>query len=596
MNTIRNTQRHRTVLTSILIFFLLLCATIGIYTLLQQQKVSAVTGSDWNAGNIIDDDIFYNGAGMSVPEIQAFLNSKVPTCDTNGTQPASEFGRPDLTHAQYAAAHGWQAPPYICLKDYHQVPRSDQNINNLSTNTIPNGAVSAAQIIKTAADTYNINPKVLIVTLQKEFALTLDSWPLNSQYRNAMGYGCPDTAPCDPQYEGFYNQVMNAAYQFNRYKTNSGSYRYKPFQVNSIYYNPNSNCGATNVYIENYATAGLYNYTPYQPNQAGLNNLYGSGDSCTAHGNRNFWRLFNDWFGSTKGALHYACKGGSNIQNTGTGQRILRNRSGSSVDNLSIVVPNNTGTQCAEVHTWANRQLQSWSQHVATNSYTFDPAYSRTVSAKVNKTQTTFYKVDYMGTASGRVEVHGWTPDLQRWSSHIATNAGPIDPTLSEIITADTNGDGRDEFYLINYQNTGTGMVEVHGWTSNFQGWFLHAPTNLPSIDPTKGRVIAADLNGDGKDEFTYVKSDTAQSGSVELHTWSSNLQHWVRHVATNYPASAYSRVTDDIVIADVDGNGRDNVLYIKYSNTASGRVEVHGWSDNQQFWTSHIATSSGSY
>ena len=280
---------------------LILIAALSVVIGFTTQTVSAVTGADWQAGNIIDDGIFYDNTTMSANDIQVFLNSKVPTCDTNGTKP--NIYNPNQTNAQYAAARGWPGPPYVCLKDYHQVPRSDQNINNLSTNVIPAGAISAAQIIKNAADTYGVNSKALIVILQKESPgpLVTDDWPLPSQYRNAMGYGCPDTAPCDPAYEGFYNQMMNAARQFKLYKDNPGSYRYKPFQVNSIYYNPNYGCGASDVNITNYATAGLYNYTPYQPNQTALNNLYGTGDGCSAYGNRNFWRMYNDWFGSTHG-------------------------------------------------------------------------------------------------------------------------------------------------------------------------------------------------------------------------------------------------------------------------------------------------------
>ena len=56
------------------------------------------------------------------------------------------------------------------------------------------------------------------------------------------------------------------------------------------------------VYIQNQATAGLYNYTPYRPNQAALDAGYGTGDSCSAYGNRNFWLYFTDWFGSTQHA------------------------------------------------------------------------------------------------------------------------------------------------------------------------------------------------------------------------------------------------------------------------------------------------------
>lgn len=32
-----------------------------------------------------------------------------------------------------------------------------------------------------------------------------------------------------------------------------------------------------------------------------MSNLYGTGDSCSAYGNRNFWRMYTDWFGSATG-------------------------------------------------------------------------------------------------------------------------------------------------------------------------------------------------------------------------------------------------------------------------------------------------------
>lgn len=247
-------------------------------------SAAAVTGSDWRAGNIMDDGVFYDASTMSTSAIQSFLNGKVPSCDTWGNK-ASEYG--GGTRAQYGTSRGYP-PPYTCLKDYSQ-----------------NGK-SAAQIIKDAANSYNINPKVLIVLLQKEQSLVTDDWPWSSQYRSATGYGCPDTAPCDAEYYGFTNQVTKAAYQFRRYATYPSQYRYKPYQSNFIQYNPNAGCGGTNVYIENLATAGLYNYTPYQPNASALTNLYGSGDSCGAYGNRNFWRLFNDWFGATQSSPFFS--------------------------------------------------------------------------------------------------------------------------------------------------------------------------------------------------------------------------------------------------------------------------------------------------
>lgn len=256
-------------------------------------QAHAVTPGDWRAGNIIDDVIFYNNFAMSADQIQQFLNAKVPSCDNWGTQPYA-----GTTRRAYSEARGVTFP-LTCLKDYYENPVTHEN--NLEGRSIPGGAKSAAQIIMDVSHQFRINPQTLIVTLQKEQNLVLDEWPWPKQFQKATGYGCPDSAPCDSQYYGFYNQVYNAARQFRQYANSPNSYNHIPGQNNQIRFNPNAACGSSTVYIENMATASLYNYTPYQPNQAALNSLpSGTGDGCSAYGNRNFWRYFNDWFGSTK--------------------------------------------------------------------------------------------------------------------------------------------------------------------------------------------------------------------------------------------------------------------------------------------------------
>ena len=47
----------------------------------------------------------------------------------------------------------------------------------------------------------------------------------------------------------------------------------------------------------------LYNYTPYQPNAAALAAYPGTGDSCSAYGNRNFFFLFQPVLRLTGGGL-----------------------------------------------------------------------------------------------------------------------------------------------------------------------------------------------------------------------------------------------------------------------------------------------------
>ena len=271
--------------------------TVGsIGFILHSQKANAITmdTSSFNPGRIIDDSVMYNATTMSAADIQNFLNSQVPACDTQGAQMISNGTQ---TRAAYSIAHGYN-PPYTCLRDY-----------STTTNTEPADAYcsgyssasqSAAQIIYGVAQSCGINPQVLLVLLQKEQGLVTDTWPWSIQYRSATGYGCPDTAACDSTYYGLFNQLYNAARQFKIYAAKPNSYTFKGGQTQTISYNPQASCGGSTIKIQNQATASLYNYTPYQPNTAALlqGAGTGTGDSCSSYGNMNFWIYFNNWFGA----------------------------------------------------------------------------------------------------------------------------------------------------------------------------------------------------------------------------------------------------------------------------------------------------------
>jgi hypothetical protein len=263
-----------------------------VFTILSVEKATALSGSDFQAGRIIDDEIFYNNDSMSTQEIQIFLESKVPNCDTDGTQPYA-----GTTRAAYGTSRGYP-PPYICLKDFTQATTAFDAQANIC-NEYGGDIKTSAEVIKDVADACGINPQVLIVMLEREQSLITDDSPWERQYQYAMGVGCPDSAPCNPEFIGFSNQVYNAAKLFKRYATYPQWFNIRAGQNNYITYHPNPSCGGSDVFIENQATANLYNFNPYQPNQASLDSFDGTGDSCSTYGNRNFWRLFNEWFGST---------------------------------------------------------------------------------------------------------------------------------------------------------------------------------------------------------------------------------------------------------------------------------------------------------
>lgn len=259
---------RKTIPLVIAVLFSIVLATSLFY--LYQARSSAADVSKFDPGNIMSDATMSNKGTMSVQQIQVFLNSK-NACNNTNIHLAQQY-----PHLKYNIRNG----KFVCM--------AQDSFNGKS----------AAQIIWQVGQDYSINPQVLLVLLEKEQGLLSDTWPNHVQYRTAAGFGCPDTAPCEAQYYGLENQLRHAANLF-RSVLNGGWSNY-PVGRTFVQYNPNAACGGTVINIKNRATSALYRYTPYQPNRAALNAGYGTGDGCSAYGNRNFWMLFNDWFGNTQ--------------------------------------------------------------------------------------------------------------------------------------------------------------------------------------------------------------------------------------------------------------------------------------------------------
>jgi hypothetical protein len=241
----------------------------------------------FNGNKIIDDSIFSNAGTMSSGQIDNWLNVNFPSSciSTN-----NGFSAPDPTG--YSSSTGYTY----------------------------GGNVSAGHVISDAALAYNINPQVLLATLQKESSVVSGDASYHCQYINtAMGYGCPDNGDCPTNpatMSGFSKQVIHAAWLFKFGQQRSLGNTGWNVQLNNLpqpgdhwdnsddpptcYGGPmtqgmlSRGCGqastyfdgyypidGTNVHIESGATAALYWYTPH------------------FSGNQHFFSIFTSWFGST---------------------------------------------------------------------------------------------------------------------------------------------------------------------------------------------------------------------------------------------------------------------------------------------------------
>ena len=138
----------------------------------------------------------------------------------------------------------------------------------------PTVRMTAAQIIYDNARLNRINPRYILVLLQKEQSLITDSSPSQDQYNWATGYGvCDSCSKDDPdiqKYKGFAMQVDRGAGGTRFYFDNPDKFRYR---IGETYIIDN-----TPVTIKNDATRALYTYTPH------------------LHGNELLVSLWEKWF------------------------------------------------------------------------------------------------------------------------------------------------------------------------------------------------------------------------------------------------------------------------------------------------------------
>lgn len=262
-----------------------------VFVLALSSSAFALDGypDNYNPLLVISDFNWRNSASMSQSEIQTFLVSK------------------NSVLANYACEEGGP--------------------NGLHSTVVK----PASQIIAEAAQYWNINPKLILATLEKEQSLITQAWhegTYNGPYPmppgtthgtgyhliNAMGVGCyPGSTDTHP---GFGDQVWTGTQKLGQ---TTGAYAWTPGKVKTVWSYVHS------AYIDivpvNQPTWNFYTYTPYYPQYS-------------------IWRIYNQWFGDPRidavdGRIHrfYNKKNGSHFYTASAteAQRVARDLAASYV-------------------------------------------------------------------------------------------------------------------------------------------------------------------------------------------------------------------------------------------------------------------------
>lgn len=238
MNSMKTTKTIITLLIITLILPSLLIPAVS--------RAQATIDPNFNPNNIVSDADLLDYGAMGLADIQNFLLKK-------GSYLANYYATD--TNSVYRSA----------AEIIYNAAHNNYNCDNVTLSDTPTEAEKQAK----CQHITTINPKFLLILLQKEQGLIEDPNPTQGSLYSATGYACPDIWGCNPYYQGFGKQVNSAALQFLAYinEQETKPYYFKMGQTYIVDNTPTPYCTVSNqtmaVTPANKATAALYTYTPH---------------------------------------------------------------------------------------------------------------------------------------------------------------------------------------------------------------------------------------------------------------------------------------------------------------------------------------------
>ncbi len=574
-----------------------LTSCLGLAVLLTfGQLLMYLPAHAFNQNNLIDDNIFNNSSSMSAGQIDNWLNSNFGSASCIST--SHGFSAPDPTG--YTPGGGFTY----------------------------GGAVSAGQVISDAAQTYGLNPAVLLTTLQKEQSLvTGGSGCTVLGDTGAMGYGCPDSgtthnypaegALAAPLFylngtpitavngtcvnsaakAGFSQQVIHGAWLlkfgqerslgntgWNVQLTNfpqGGDHWDNSDDPTTCYGGPMTQgtfkrCSSDSsaVSYDGYVTIDGTSVHMDTGATAALY-WYTPHFSCNQH----FDSIYTGWFGNPNSP----CAGTSNVAGAPTGAKVVAYRPiASGAATMAYLPMNNTGSTCVEAHIWSpGSNYQTWLTHVATGARAMDPRGGTLIPMNYPSNTSGLTYVAYSG-AGGLAEIHKFSPGLGTFPGYydVSTNLSSVTATSGDFVAGDFFGRGYDQLAYVLYAG-GSGHVEIHMFDPTLRTaiGYYDVATNLPASSAANGTFVAGDFFGRGYDQLAYIIYN-GNNGRAEVHVFDPTLRQAVGYYDVATDLGGVTSTSGTFVAGDFLGRGYDQLAYVLYQG-GSGRVETHLFSSD---------------
>lgn len=464
----------------------------------------ASTQAAFNSNLIMDDTVFNASNSMNAAQIDAFLNSF----------------------------------PSSCISTNNGFVSADVTGYNPSAGFLYGGNVSAGTVINNAAKAYDLNPQVILATLQKEQSLvsgaagchygtpstqnpcpeppygTYNECVTACQYAGgcvyiAMGYDCPYY--CVPSSMGFSQQVIKAAWKLKFVQQRAlGNYSwniqkpgwdnsddpltpYSGYMTQGVHKRNTSsdptyfdglrpvNSNSITVLLGSGATASLYSYTPF------------------TSGNTNFVNIFEGWFGSTRSCESPYSKATTlGIYDPVSATFYQRHCHSSGSANTTAPFGNANWIPLGG----------DWNGDGFFSPGAYDPTTGRFYLRNTNNSGAADISFQY-----GNL---GWVPIVGDWNGNGYWSVGLYDPSTSTFYLKDFNGSGGAD-YTFNFGNG--------GWKPIAGDWDNNRSTTVGVYNPANAFYYLNDQHDGSAAERTLQFGNanwTPLAGDWDGNGWSS--------------------------------------------------------------------------
>ena len=188
----------------------------------------------------------------------------------------------------------------------------------------------------------------------------------------------------------------------------------------------------------------------------------------------------------------------------------------------------------------------------------------------VRKAPSMFYR-----TGASSLNIFRWASSGTAFSllptTGISSGYG-LDNVGQHMVSVDVNGDGADDNVLAYQYSNGTMRLHVFlngSWYQGDAGWFQSGTFNMANVN---GRMVGGDFNGDGKGDVAMLY---ASGGGVKVFRFLSTGSSFNYDSITIASGYSMSSVDDNVAAADVNGDGKDDLVVAYQYGDGTWRLHV---------------------